>query len=204
MATAALAAGAFLTDYAYALLAKPLGVATTKQVSTAQPKVGVIVDAPADSVAALARQLRRDGVTASFAVSETPSERALTVLHSNGDEAIPLLDGGGLFHSLGTKGRLSDAAHKLGLGDHFVYQPSADGITLSQALLARSAGGQPVSGAVHAAPTTTPPTLVRGDLVEVDLSGDSDPSEAMTALSNDLASNGMSGVTVTSLVGSGT
>ncbi len=203
IATAALAVGAFLTDYAYALLAKPLGVATTKQISTAQPEVGVIVDAPADSVAALARQLRRDGVTASFAVSATPSEHALTVLHSEGDEAIPVLDGGGLFHSLGTKGRLSNAAHELGLGDHFVYQPSADGITLSQALLARSAGGQPVSGAVHAAPTATPPTLAKGDLVEVDLSGDSDPSETVTALSNDLASNGLSGVTVTSLMGSG-
>jgi hypothetical protein len=204
VATAAIAVGAFLTDYAYALLAKPLGVATTKQVATAQPKVGVIVDAPAGAVASLAHQLRRDGVRASFAVSESPGAHALTILRSNGDEAIPVLDGGGLFHSLGTKGRLATAAHQLGLGSHFVYEPSADGITLSQALLARSAGGEPVSGAVRAAPSATPPTLVRGDLVEVDLSGEANPSEAVSALSMDLASNGLHGVTVSSLMGAGT
>jgi UDP-glucose 4-epimerase len=199
-AAAVLAIGAFLTDYAYALFAKPLGVATTRQVSTAQPKVGVIIDAPADSVGSLARELRRDGVTASFAVTNTPTSHALTVVRSSGDEAIPVLDGGGLFHSLGTKGRLTDAARELGLGDHFVYQPAADGITLSQALLARSAGGSPVTGAVHAAPSATPPTIARGELVEVDMTGGTD-HDAVAALSNDLASNGLRGVTVTSLMG---
>jgi hypothetical protein len=201
-AAAALAVGAFLTDYAYALLAKPLGVATTKSVSTAEPEVGVIIDAPPSAVASLARHLRRDGVTASFAVGEAPTSHALTVVRSNGDEAIPILDGGGIFHSLGTKGRLSDAAHELGLGDHFVYQPSSDGITLSQALLARSAGGSPVSGAVKAAPAETPPTLSRGQVVEVDLTG-SDRQQAVQALSTDLASNGLRGVTVTTLMSSG-
>jgi UDP-glucose 4-epimerase len=200
--TAVLAVGAFLTDYAYALLAKPLGVATTKQVSTARPEVGVIVDAPAGAVASLARQLHRDGVSASFAVSEAPTAHALSVVRTNGDEAIPILTGGGLFHSLGTKGRLTDAARQLGLGDHFVYQPAKDGITLSQALLARSAGGSPVAGAVNATPASTPPTLARGDLVEVDLTGSMSRQDAVTALSTDLASNGLRGVRVTSLMGS--
>jgi UDP-glucose 4-epimerase len=200
--TAAIAVGAFLTDYAYALFAKPLGVATTKQVSTARPEVGVIVDAPAGAVASLSRELHRDGVTASFAVSEAPSRHALAVVRTNGDEAIPILNGGGLFHSLGTKGRLIEAARQLGLGDHFVYQPASDGITLSQALLARSAGGSPVSGAVHATPTTSQPSLDRGDLVEVDLSGAASRQDAVTALSTDLASSGLRGVTVTSLMGS--
>jgi hypothetical protein len=203
-ATAALAVGAFLTDYAYALLAKPLGVATTKQVATAQPEVGVIVDAPAGSIASLARQLRRDGVNASFAVADAPGTHALTVVHASGDEAIPLLRGGGLFHSLGTKGRLAKTAATLGLGDHFVYQPSSDGITLSQALLARSAGGLPVAGAVHAAPAAAPPAIARGDLVEVDMTSGAQRPAAVEALTEDLASSGLRGVTVSSLMASGT
>jgi hypothetical protein len=201
-ATAAVAVGAMLTDYAYALFAKPLGVATIKEVSTGEPEVGVIVDAPPRAVAALARHLGRDGVSASFALAKAPTSHALTVVRSRGDEAIPILDGGGLFHSLGTKGRLSDAAHELGLGDHFVYQPSSDGITLSQALLARSAGGSPVSGAVKAAPAETPPALTRGQVVEVDLTG-SGRQQAVESLTTDLASNGLRGVTVTTLMASG-
>jgi UDP-glucose 4-epimerase len=203
-ATAALAVGAFLTDYAYALLAKPLGVATTKEVSTARPEVGILVDAPPGSVTAIARELRRDGVRATFAVAETPSTRALAVLHSNGDEAIPMLTGGGFFHSLGTKGRLSRAADALGLGDHFAYQPQNDGMTLSQALLARSAGGSPVAGAVHCAAAGAQPALTRGDLVEVDIGGGTQPTETVGQLASDLASSGLQGVTVSSLMGSGT
>src|SRR5439155_408589 len=103
-ALGALAVGAFLTDYAYALFAKPLGVGTTKQVATARPAVGVIVDAP--------------------------------------------------------------------------------------------------SGAVRAAPASAPPILVRGDLVEVDLTGDAGRQEAVTDLSTDLTTSGLHGVTVTSLMGS--
>jgi hypothetical protein len=127
----------------------------------------------------------------------------LTVLHTNGDEAIPMLSGGGFFHSLGTKGRLSKAAEALGLGDHFAYQPQSDGMTLSQALLARSAGGSPVAGAVHCA-AGAQPALSRGDLVEVDIGGGAQPTETVSQLASDLASSGLRGVTVTSLMGSGT
>jgi hypothetical protein len=151
----------------------------------------------------LARRLRANGVRASFAVAQPPSAGALSTVRTSGDEAIPILAGGGIFHSLGTKGRLTRAAQALGLGDHFVYQPQTDGMTLSQALLARSAGGSPVAGAVHCAAGGAPPALARGDLVELDIDAGTRPADAVRVLTRDLDSTGLQGVTVSSLMGSG-
>jgi UDP-glucose 4-epimerase len=197
--TAAIALTAFFTDYAYAPLSKPLGIATTKQVATVRPAVGVIVDAPAGSVARLARHLARDGVNASFALGSPPTTRALAIIRSTGDEAIPLLSGGGFLHSFTTADRLHDAAVTLGLGRHFVYQPAGD-LTLGQAILAHSAGGSPVAGEVDVTPGAVPAALARGDLIEIKLSGPVRPRAVAAAVARDLAGTGLRGVTVSSLM----
>ena len=109
IATAALRVGAFLTDYAYPLFAKP---SASPPPSRSPP--------PAEG----RRHRRRARGLGRATRPPAPPRRHQRLLRvhrdarastrsrcpTNGDEAIPILDGGGPFHSLGTKGRLTNAA----------------------------------------------------------------------------------------------
>ena len=201
-AVASLLAGfALFTDYAYPLFARAFGVGPMKSITTSRPEVGVLIDAPAGSAAPIARELAGEGVSASFAFDRTPSARALRVIQASGGESIPFLDGGGIFHSLGTKGKLSDTASALGTPS--VYQPATDGMTTMQGILAKSAGLRAVRGDVHANGDGTPVTLRPGEFVEVNLVGSPDPEQVLDSLRRGLARSGLHGVSVSELVAGG-
>ncbi len=186
------------TDFTYPLFARALGVTPMKSVETSQPDVGVLVDARAGSAAQIARSLNAQGIHASFALDRTPTDHTLRVLVAKGDEPVPRIDSGGVLHSFGTGGRLAQAASSLGLDRPFYYEPPPDGKTTFQALLAKSAGGHAVNGAVNANGDGTPVALHPGEFVEVDLTGD-DPGEALSSLSAGLSAAGLTGVSLSSL-----
>jgi UDP-glucose 4-epimerase len=192
------AAFVLVTDYTYPIFARALGVSPMKSVETSRPDVGVLVDVPAGAAAHVARELDARGIHASFALDRTPTTHTLQVLLRNGDEPMPRIDSGGVFHSFGTGGRLAQAAKSLGLDRPFYYEPPPDGKTTLQALLAKSAGGHPVGGEVKASGDGTPVSLHPGEFVEVDMAGD-DPEEALASLSEGLDAANLSGVSLSSL-----
>jgi UDP-glucose 4-epimerase len=192
-----------LTDEPYPLFAKVLDVAPMTSVATTQPQVGLLIDAPAASAGSVARQLARRGLSASFALSAPPAPRALGALRRLGDDALPRLDSGGPFHSLGTKGRLANNAAALGLGKNFMYQPSSD-FTLTQYLLAHAAGGSPVRGASENDQGEAVAAVRRGEVVQINVNGRTAASSAtLDSLDRRLAAGGLSAVTLPELVGSG-
>jgi UDP-glucose 4-epimerase len=195
-----LAGSVLLTDLFYPLFGWALGVNTISSAQTTQRQVGVLVDAQSDSAAAIAQALHRGGISASFALDSTPSPRTLSVLSRFGDEPVPRIDAGGVFHSFGTGGRLAAAANSLGLQRPFYYEPPADGRTALQAMLAKTAGGRPVKGDVDANGDGSPVTLRPGEFVEVDLTGESTTPEALRSLQSGLADAGLQGVSVSTLV----
>jgi hypothetical protein len=167
---------------------------------TSLPEVGVLVDARASDAADLARRLRRRGVSASFALDSTPTRWTLHALVASGDEPLPRIDSGGVFHSFGTGGRLAAAARSLGLDRPFLYEPPEDGRTGLQALLARSAGGHAVRGAVETNGDGTPVALQAGEFVELELTGGGDPRQAIRSLAAGLEAAGLRGVRLSALV----
>jgi UDP-glucose 4-epimerase len=192
-----------LTDYAYPVFAKLLDLSPMTHVTTAQPEVGLLIDSPSQATAGVAHQLSRRGMHASFAISEPSSPAALSALRRSGDDALPMLNSGGLAHTLGTRGRLIHAAATLGLGKRFLYEPGGD-FTLGQDLLGHYAGGSPVRGEVKANPGDMIGPLSAGEIVELE----ADPGAAgwtstLDSLRRSLARGGLSGVTVSQLVGSG-
>jgi hypothetical protein len=198
-----IAAAVMLTDYAYPVFAKLLDITPMTSVSTTRPEVGVIVDAQPEAVAGLARQLSQHGMGASFALAAAPSAESLATLRRRGDDAIPRLDSGGMFHSFGTKGRLSHAAAALGLGKAFMYEPDSD-FTLAQDWLAHAAGGSAVRGDVKLESNDRAGPLQRGDIVQVDLNQSAgDWSATLASLHRSLAQSGMSAVSVPELIDAG-
>jgi UDP-glucose 4-epimerase len=192
-----------LTDDAYPLFAKVLNASPMTAVTTNQREVGILIDAPSGSVAGIAHQLSRRRLYASFALSTAPSPQALMALRRMGDDALPRLDSGGPFHSLGTKGRLINSATALGLGKGFMYEPGND-FTPTQYLLARAAGGSPVLGAAEGGPGGRLPAVHRGEIIQVSVDGSSASWTAtLDALRSRLASSGLDAVTLPTLVSSG-
>jgi hypothetical protein len=197
---AAIVGGALLTDLGYPLMARALGVGTMRSAPAAGREVGILVDAPAASAGKFARSLKRRDITASFALDSAPRSKELEDLFAAGDEALPRIDNGGVFHSFGTGGRLAAAASSMGLKRPFYYEPPNDGRTGLQALLARSAGGHPVGGAVHLDGPADGVAIRPGDFVELDLTGNGRPGAAISALDSDLGAAGLQGVRLTQLV----
>ena len=192
-----------LTDDVYPLFAKVLDAGPMTAVATSRPDVGLLVDVPADSAASVARQLSRRGLRASFAFSESPGDGTLRRLWHLGDSALPRLDAGGPFHSLGTKGRLANDASALGLRKGFMYQPGSD-FTPTQYLLARAAGGSPVQGAAQNDPGEAIGALSSGEVVQINLDGPAATWRAtIGSLDSRLAAGGLRAVTLPELVSSG-
>jgi hypothetical protein len=115
-------------------------------VSTDQPEVGVLIDAPASQVPEVARTLSAYGLHASFAVGQ-PSWPAVTTVSSNHDQVMPRLPTSGLVRWLGARGELHKLMQLTGYQRHFLYASS--GPSLGQWLVANGAGGKLVEGAVR-------------------------------------------------------
>ncbi len=199
-AASLVAAGALLTDLGYPLMARALGVDAMHSAPAQGDEVGILVDTNSSRARRLARDLSRAGITASFALDSAPGPKTLDRLFASGDEALPRIDSGGMFHSFGTGGRLAAAAQSLGLDRPFYYEPPPDGRTGLQALLAKSAGGQPVTGAIRVSSPDSGLSLRPGQFVEVDLTGGGSADATVAALASDLRASGLQGVRLTQLI----
>jgi UDP-glucose 4-epimerase len=144
-AAALLVAGWTLTTGAsYSLVSHFVHMKPVTTVATTRPEVGVLVDAPAAQIPALADYLAARGIHASFALAQ-PTDKPLIVAY--GDQAVPRLPNGGLVRWLGARDKLHDLMAQLGYHHHFLYASS--GPSVGQWFMAHGAGGRLVAGAVR-------------------------------------------------------
>ncbi len=192
------------TGAGYSVLARPLHLTPATGFSTNAPQVGVVVEAPAETVDTVAAAMRSRDLHGSFAVSAAPSTGDLQQLQAAGDDAVPsLAKGGALVRWMATKSRLRRTARSLGIQGHFVYLPPERGFTAGQFLLARSAGGRAVRGRVTLSPGGAVGTLQPGEVIELEVPDAVSGPIVLDELRAALRSQGLESVPVTQLSGSG-
>jgi processive 1,2-diacylglycerol beta-glucosyltransferase len=145
-AMVAFAGFALSTGVSYTVVSHITHIRPVTVVPTDQPEVGVLIDAPASQVPAVARTLSAHGLHASFAVGQ-PSWPAVTTVSSNHDQVMPRLPTSGLVRWLGARGELHKLMQLMGSQRHFLY--ASNGPSLGQWLVAHGAGGKLVEGAVR-------------------------------------------------------
>ncbi|MBV8713115.1 MAG: NAD-dependent epimerase/dehydratase family protein, partial [Solirubrobacterales bacterium] len=141
-----LASWTLTTGASYSLVSHFVHMRPVTAVPTSRPEVGVLVDAPASEVPAIANYLAGHGIRASFAVGK-PAPLQATVVVGYGDQALPRLPKGGLVRWLGTRDQLGDLVARFGFHHHFLYASS--GPSVGQWWMAHGAGGRLVAGAVR-------------------------------------------------------
>src|SRR5581483_11089392 len=113
--------------------------------ATTRPEVGVIVDASSvGALPSLEQEINRNGMHVSFAVDGRWSQSVAGSIPA-GDQAVPLLPGGGLVRWLGTRGLLHSWMTPMGSAHHHFYYASA-GPSIGQWMLAHGAGGKRIGG----------------------------------------------------------
>jgi processive 1,2-diacylglycerol beta-glucosyltransferase len=164
------------TDEVAALAIKILHVQPLKNVKTRQREVGMIVRVPSSRAAFVASELAARGIHVSFADDgSVPSRVTITALRSLGDEVLPEVPRSAALRWVRTRGVLHSQAHALGLGHRFYFLQPRGGLTVGQLVLARTAGGTPVCGAMRfsaSGPLPQRPTRA-GDVLVVELDGSS-------------------------------
>jgi processive 1,2-diacylglycerol beta-glucosyltransferase len=164
------------TDEVAALAIKILHVQPLKNVKTTQHEVGVIVRVPGRDAALVASELAARGIHVSFAdYGSVPARVTITELRSLGDEVLPEVPRSAALRWVRTRGVLHSQAHALGLGHRFYFLQPRGGLTVGQLVLARTAGGTPVCGAMRfsaTGPLPQRPTRA-GDVLVVELDGSS-------------------------------
>ncbi len=134
------------TGASYQLVSHVVNIRPVTAVQTSDPEVGVLVDAPASELPAIATTLSKRGIHASFGLDRVPSTTAQFGFRRLGDQAVPRLHGGGVVRWLGTRGQLDRFVDRLGYGHHFLY--CSTGPNVGQWWMAHGAGGRLVAGAV--------------------------------------------------------
>jgi hypothetical protein len=145
------------------------GAKPVSAVETSAPEVGLIIDAPPAAAADIARALRREGASATIALTGPAPKATVDTVHAAGSEVMPRLKPGGPVRWIGTRGQLRKTARSLGIHGHFYYAAPGKGFTLAQEFLGRTTGATPVSGAVKLRAGDEPGSLDRGDLLEISL-----------------------------------
>jgi nucleoside-diphosphate-sugar epimerase/UDP-N-acetylglucosamine:LPS N-acetylglucosamine transferase len=159
----------------------------TTAVATTRPEVGVLVNAPTNELPLLASELAARGIHVSFALDQVLSGPALG-LGGYGDQAIPMLPGGGLVRWLGTREQLHDLLRSMGFGRHFLY--ASAGPSVGQWLVAHGAGGRLIAGAVQLDGLDDSIGKLRpGEVVEVTLTRSSDVALLTQRLQDALTAN---------------
>jgi processive 1,2-diacylglycerol beta-glucosyltransferase len=162
------------TDEVTAVADKLLHVHELVHVATTQRDVGVIVHAPASDIVSVASKLAAKGIHVSFADdSGVPSRERVLALHALGDELLPEVSSGALFHWVRTRGVLGSQARALGLHHHFYFLRPLGGLSVGQMVLARTDGAIPVKGKLHLSATGPLPQrpMRAGDVLVVELDG---------------------------------
>jgi UDP-glucose 4-epimerase len=144
-AVLAIGAWTLTTGASYDLVSTFAHIHPLTAVATTRPEVGVLVDAPAAELPAVATAVLADGMHASFALGGPPPTQAELTQGPGGDETLPDLPGGGLVRWLGQRGFLHHWFGDLGR-HHFLY--ASAGPSVGQWLTAHAAGGRLVAGEV--------------------------------------------------------
>ena len=197
-AMVALAGWTLTTGASYSLVSHIAHIRPVTAVATDQPRVGVLVTAPAADVPALASELARYGIHASFALGQ-PSPPVFSSVVGHHDQALPWLPGGGLFRWLGARAQLERLLRWLGYHRHFLY--ASKGPSLGQWLVAHGAGGSLVEGAVRLRDGDDPlGALHAGEVIEFDVSSPSDLQPLLGKLAAALREEHLSAVPVGQLL----
>jgi processive 1,2-diacylglycerol beta-glucosyltransferase len=182
------------TDEVTAVAGKFLGAAPLKHVRTSQHDVGVIVHVPARFMGAVAGELAGRGIHVSFADDAgVPSHQSIAGLRSLGDELLPEVPGSAPLRWVRTRGALRSQARALGLLHRFYYLAPPGGLSVGQLVLARTAGGTSVSGALRLnAIGRLPQRPMRaGDVLVVELDGSSASVLGLERIASWLGSSGL-------------
>ena len=130
----------------YSLVSHFVHMRPVTAVATSRPEVGVLVDAPASEIPAVANYLAERGIRATFTLEQSaPSQEGLVAFY--GDQAVPRLPKGGLVRWIGARDQLRDVNAAVGGHHHFLYASS--GPSVGQWWMAHGAGGRLVAGAVR-------------------------------------------------------
>jgi UDP-N-acetylglucosamine:LPS N-acetylglucosamine transferase len=163
------------TDEVTALAGALLRVHPLTHVSTNQPDVGIIVQAPARDLTLVAAELAGHGIHASFADDGgVPARETILRLHALGDQLMPEVGPGtALLRWVRTRAKLRSQAHALGLHHHFYFLQPQGGLTVGQLVMARTAGATPVKGALRLNATSALPQGRRraGEILVVTVDG---------------------------------
>jgi processive 1,2-diacylglycerol beta-glucosyltransferase len=193
------------TDEVTAVADKLLHVHELVHVTTTQPDVGVIVHAPANDIASVARWLAAKSIHVSFADdSGVPSRERIDELRGLSDQLLPEISSGPLFHWVRTRGVLRSQARALGLGRRFYFLRPPGGLSVGQTVLARTDGAIPVKGRLQLSATGALPQrpMRAGDVLVVELSGSSVSLRGLERIVAWLRSSGLGAEPLSRLVGS--
>jgi UDP-glucose 4-epimerase len=136
------------TGASYSIVSHFVHIRPVTDVTVYRPEVGVIVDARGSQLPTLASALAASGMHVSFALDRAPSAPELSAL-AYGDQALPLLPGGGLLRWLRTQAQLHRLLLSLGFHPrHHRFLYASMRPSIGQWLFAHGAGGQLVGGAV--------------------------------------------------------
>jgi UDP-N-acetylglucosamine:LPS N-acetylglucosamine transferase len=185
-----------------AAFASVLGIHQVRTIKTTSPAVALLVRAPTAALPAVVRRLERDGLEASIVTDKPLSRATLRTLAANGDFPIPAIRRSGLFSWIRTSSQLRREARALHLRRHFFYLEPHDP-SLGQLLLARAAGGEPVSASVSLSATAEIPgrRLRAGDVVVVTLSGKPGSLRVLDRLESTLQADRLFGLPLSLLAG---
>ncbi|MBV9002701.1 MAG: glycosyltransferase [Solirubrobacterales bacterium] len=186
------------TGASYSLVSHFVHMRPVTAVETDRPEVGVLIDAPASQIPAIANYLSARGIRASFALGQA-APLQLTLVVSYGDQAVPRLPHGGLVRWLGTRDQLGDLNQRLGHHHHFLYVSS--GPSVGQWWMAHGAGGRLVAGAVRLrAAGDRIGHLHAGEVVELTLGSSQQCSALVSKLDSRLTTEHLEAVTVGQLM----
>ncbi len=182
------------TDEVAALAIKILHVHPLTNVKTSQREVGVIVRVPRSDAALVASELAARGIHVSFADDgSVPSRVTISELRSLGDEVLPEVPRSAALRWVRTRGVLHSQARALGLGHRFYFLQPRGGLTVGQLVLARTAGGIPVCGAMRFSASGPFPqrTTRAGDVLVVELDGSSSSVAGLERVVSRLGGDGL-------------
>ncbi len=139
------------TDEVTLLAADILHVHPLASVHTDQPDVAVIVRAPVAREAYVASALAARDIHVSLAdEGRVPSRATIAGVRASGDEPLPAIaNSGSLLRWVKARGTLRAQARAFGLRHRFFFLQPSGGLTVGQLVLARTANGEPVSGALR-------------------------------------------------------
>ncbi|MCL5736811.1 MAG: hypothetical protein M1274_14755, partial [Actinobacteria bacterium] len=136
----------FFVDDSYSVLAKTLHLQSARPAAVDSTSVVLVIRSSSRAVPHAVAELENHGQSASFVFADARTPVALDAIAHSNDQLLPALE---LNPRTGwphlrryLKEQVAEAT-----GGSFVYLPPRDGFTLSEYLLARSAGALPLSGA---------------------------------------------------------